>query len=530
MESDAGRTRSVWMTYPIPEFPPLSSDARADVCIIGAGIAGLTTAYMLARAGKHVVVVDDGAIAGGATSRTSAHLTAALDDRYFEIERLHGVEGARLAAQSHAAAIDMIEFIVDDENISCDFERVDGYLFAVPGDPPDVLQREYAAARRAGLTDVRLLTKGPFKSFDTGPCLRFPRQAQFHPIKYMAGLANAVQALGGKIVNGTHVVEIDEHRPSIRAVTDTGFRVAADTVVVATNSPISSRVVMHTKQAAYRTYVIGIRIPRGSVPSVLCWDTGDPYHYLRVVSNADETGDVLLIGGEDHKTGQVDDTEQCFARLEGWARQRFPFATDVTYRWSGQIMEPVDGLAFIGRNPMDDAEVYIATGDSGNGLTHGTIAGILLKDLILNRPNAWASLYDPSRKTLRALKDFASENANVALQYADWVASGEIKSPYDVASGNGAVMRRGLKMVAVYRDEAGMVYQFNAACPHLGCVVHWNGTEKTWDCPCHGSRFDALGHVVNGPANTNLTPVDDADDVHPSGEREKKKDPPHKRA
>lgn len=180
----------------------------------------------------------------------------------------------------------------------------------------------------------------------------------------------------------------------------------------------------------------------------------------------------------------------------------------VAFRWSGQVMEPINGLAFIGRNPLDAPNVYIATGDSGNGMTHGTIAGMLLTDLILDRDNSWAPLYDPSRKTPGALTEFMRENMNVAAQYTDWLTAGEIDSVDAIPAGAGAIIRRGLTKVAVYRDEAGTVHTCTAECPHLGCVVGWNPTDRTWDCPCHGSRFDPYGHVINGPANVDLTPTD----------------------
>lgn len=505
MESDSGHTTSVWMATPVPEFPALHADARADVCVIGAGISGLTTAYLLTQAGKSVIVLEDGDIASGATGRTTAHLTAALDDRYFEIERLHGHEGARLAAESHTAAIDLIESIVRREAIDCDFARVDGYLFLHPDDLPDLLARELDAARRAGLRQVRQVVSGPYSSFDMGPCLVFPEQAQFHPLKYLSTLARCISERGGRIHAKTHAREIESAAPA-RVWTTANVAVTADAVVIATNTPISNRVVLHTKQAAYRTYVIGARIPRGTVARVLAWDTGDPYHYLRVVDSPDENFDLLLVGGEDHKTGQAGDTEERFLHLESWTRERFPQVSGIPFRWSGQVMEPIDHLAFIGRNPLDAENIFVVTGDSGNGLTHGTLAGRLLTDLILGRDNPWARLYDPSRKRLGAAKDFASENVNVAAQYASWVTAGETESIDDIPRGSGMIMRHGLRKLAVYRDETGEAHVFKAACPHLGCIVEWNKTEQTWDCPCHGSRFDALGHVINGPANRNLAP------------------------
>jgi nitrite reductase/ring-hydroxylating ferredoxin subunit len=213
---------------------------------------------------------------------------------------------------------------------------------------------------------------------------------------------------------------------------------------------------------------------------------------------------VLIVGGEDHESGQAEEQVDRFARLEAWARERFPMAQDAQFRWSGQVMETIDGLAFIGPNPADAPNVYVATGDSGMGMTHGTIAGMLLTDLILGRQNRWAALYDPSRKPVRALGEFAKENLNVLRQYADWLTLGDLSSPQDIPRDSGAVIRRGLKKIAVYRDPQGTLHERSATCPHLACVVHWNDVEKSWDCPCHGSRFDRFGTVLNGPANRNL--------------------------
>jgi glycine/D-amino acid oxidase-like deaminating enzyme/nitrite reductase/ring-hydroxylating ferredoxin subunit len=495
------RHQSVWAaTAALPEFPPLEENVHVDVCVIGAGIAGLTTAYVLARAGKLVAVLDDGPVAGGMTQMTTAHITNMLDDRYFDVEKLHGREGARLAADSHTAAIDRIETIVKQENIDCDFTRLDGYLFLAEGDKRETLERELEAAHRAGLRAVQMLERAPFASFDTGPCLRFPNQGQFHPVKYLASLARAIEHEGGKIFTGSHADRVEGGVPGVVHVGK--HVVTGDAIVVATNVPINDRVAIHTKQAPYMTYVIGARVPRGSVPQVLSWDTGDPYYYIRTHE------DLLIVGGEDHKSGQASDTAERHARLEAWARQRFPMMGSVELAWGGQIMETQDYLAFIGRNPMDHENIYVVTGDSGMGITHGTIAGMLLSDLILGRTNPWEALYDPSRVTLRAAADFARENSNVALQYTDWLTAGDVKSADEIAPGSGALLRRGLEKIAAYRDEEGRLHEHLAGCPHLGCVVHWNRSESTWDCPCHGSRFDPYGKVINGPANKDLAPAE----------------------
>ncbi len=512
MKKAFAQSRSVWMdtVKKQAEQPPLAERISADVCIVGAGIAGMTTAYFLTREGKSVVVLDDGPIGGGMTGRTTAHLVTALDDRYFELERLHGEDGARLAAESHTAAINAIEAIVEQEKIKCEFERLDGYLFVPPREAQKVLDDELEAVHRAGLTDIEKVERVPWDSFDTGPALRFPNQAQFHPLKYLAGLAKAIELQGGRIYTQTHATEIEGGKQA-RIDTSGGGVVTAGAVVVATNTPVNDLIAIHTKQAPYQTYVIGARVPLGSVTRGLYWDTPDPYHYMRIetVGKGTEAYDLLIVGGEDHKTGQEDDANKRFGALERWTRHRFPMVEGIEYRWSGEVMEPVDGLAFIGRNPMDKNNVFIATGDSGNGMTHGTIAGILLSDLIMGRKNPWESLYDPSRISLRSLPDFLKENLNVARQYADVVVAGDVKSPDEIKPGSGAVIARGLHKVAVYKDPKGEVHERSAVCRHLGCIVNWNTMENTWDCPCHGSRYDAMGKVIQGPANSDLPAVEE---------------------
>jgi glycine/D-amino acid oxidase-like deaminating enzyme/nitrite reductase/ring-hydroxylating ferredoxin subunit len=497
------------MDEPAPDYAPLGADTAADVCIIGAGIAGMTTAYVLAAEGRNVVVLDDGPVGGGMTQRTTAHLTNAIDDRYVHLERLHGRGGARRAAESHTAAIDRIEAIVREESIDCSFERLDGYLIAARDTPADFLDRELAAAKRAGLADVTEVARAPIGTFETGRCLRFPRQGQFHPGKYLAGLARALERRGGRIFCGTHASALRGGKDA-HVVTTAGRTVSADAIVVATNTPINDIVTIHTKQAPYSTYVVAAPVARGSVAKALYWDTADPYHYVRL--HDDGVDDLLIVGGEDHKSGQAHDGRERFARLEQWMRERFPAAGAVTLRWSGQVMEPMDGVAFIGRNPGDASNVYIATGDSGMGMTHGTIAGILLTDLIVGRDSPWAGLYDPARKMVRTPIEYAKENLNVAAQYVeDYLGGGDVDSADALAPGQGAVLRRGLAKVAAYRDYDGMLHEHSAMCPHLGCIVTFDDVEKTWDCPCHGSRFDRYGRVIVGPANRDLAPSSHAD-------------------
>jgi glycine/D-amino acid oxidase-like deaminating enzyme/nitrite reductase/ring-hydroxylating ferredoxin subunit len=499
---EGGSTKSVWMPQSALRLA-LVEDATCDVCIVGAGIAGLTTAYLLAREGKSVIVLDDGPIGGGETGRTTAHISNALDDRYFEIENLHGEKGARLAAESHTAAIDRIQAIVEEEKIECQFERLDGYLFVPAGESADVLDKELNAAHRAGLTDVEMVERAPLRAFETGRSLKFPRQAQFHPLKYIDALAQRIEAMGGRIFTQSRVMDFQDGAPS-HVTTATGRVVSAGAIVVATNTPSNDRFAIHTKQAPYRTFAIGLSVPRGTITRALYWDTPDPYHYVRL-QGAGEL-EILIVGGEDHKTGQADDADERFDRLEAWTRQRFPEANDVQFRWSGQVMEPVDSLAFIGRNPGDQ-HTYIITGDSGHGMTHAMIGGIILTDLILGRSSEWAGLYDPSRISLKATTEFIKENLNVASQYSDFATAADVDSPAEIPSGTGALIRHGLTKLAVYRDNQGQLHTYSAVCPHLGCIVDWNSAEKTWDCPCHGSRFDPYGKVLNGPSIADLEPA-----------------------
>ena len=502
----AAHTGSLWTAaLEMPECQPLSEDLRVDVCVVGAGIAGLSVAYMLTRAGKTVAVLDDGTLASGESSMTTAHLTCVLDERYYNLEQIHGEEGARLAAESHMTAINRMETIIASEGIDCDFERLNGYLFRIEVSPEDELVRALAAAQRAG-NDAALVNNAPRPSLDAGKCLLFPNQAQFHPLKYLAGLARAIQRDGGHLFTMSHADSFDGGVPA--QVTTNGHVITSDTVVVATHTPVNNTVAIHTKQTPWLTYVIGARIPRGAVMRALYWESGFPYHYARIQGGtlSSAGGDILIVGGEDHRTGQADDTEERYARLGKWARTRFPFIDEIAYTWSGQIMQSVDGLAFIGRNPMDASNVYVVTGDSGNGMTYGTIAAILITDLIEERPNSWQSLYDPSRKSLRSARTFAGEAVRMAAQYADWVKPGDVKHVDDVEPDAGAVMNEGLSPVAVYREPDGTLHRMSAVCVHLGCIVTWNQAERTWDCPCHGSRYDRFGTVINGPANSDLPP------------------------
>lgn len=503
----SGTTLSYWIDSVEPLiFTPLDRSLRTETVVIGAGIAGLSVAYCLSKLGRKVVVIDDGLLGSGETGRTTAHIVNALDDRYALIEKRLGEKDSHLAAVSHTEAINFIERVCREENIDCDFRRVDGYLFLHPSDKLQTLEDELHATQKAGI-NTEMVSTIPGMN-EKGPALKFPNQGQFHPMKYLRGLADAIIHMGGEIYTETHASEIKENK-----VEAGEFTIEAEHVVVATNSPVNDLVTMHTKQHPYRTYVIGALVPKGTINYALWWDTGDmkskwqtdPYHYVRMQPYNEEF-DLLIAGGEDHKTGQAEKEnipeENRFTKLIEWTQARFPI-TEIVYQWSGQVLEPVDCLAFIGRNP-GDKHVYIATGDSGNGITHGTIAGMLISDLIIGKENAWEAIYSPSRITVKATGDFLQEVGNMTVQYLDYLSPGDIQSINQLKTNEGAIISLGTKKAAVYRDEKNVLHAFSAICPHLGCIVQWNGGEKSFDCPCHGSRFTCEGKVVNGPAQGDL--------------------------
>ena len=503
---------SLWVNTADPLlFAPLSENIKTDVVIVGGGITGLSIAYSLIKNGKHVTVIERDSIGSGESSNTTAHVTNALDERYFHFEELFGEEDARLIAQSHTTAINFIEATVQREGIDCDFSRLHGYLFLHPSDDGKTLQDELQASNRAGIR-TELMQHVPGMNTD-GSCLWFPNQAQFHPLKYIYGLCRAIINGGGKIYTDTQVKEIGS-----TSVKTAKFTITAEHIVVATNTPINDLVTMHTKQFSYRSYVIAATVPAGTIEPALWWDTGDqdspwvskPYHYVRL-QPFDENHDLLICGGEDHKTGQADKDrireQERFHFLEEWTRERFPTIQDIVYRWSGQVVEPIDSLAFIGKNPGDES-IYIATGTSGNGMTYSAIAGILIPDLILGFENPWTKLYDPSRLPLRAFREYLSEIGNMAAQYGDYLTAGDIESAKELHQDDGAILKISGKRVAVYRDHEGSFHAFSAVCPHLGCSVKWNALEKSFDCPCHGSRFSSHGKVLNGPANADLKSIE----------------------
>jgi glycine/D-amino acid oxidase-like deaminating enzyme/nitrite reductase/ring-hydroxylating ferredoxin subunit len=490
-------TKSVWIDTEVAEAPALDGDQRADVVVIGSGIAGLSTAYELTARGRSVIVLDRGRIGSGMTARTTAHLASALDNRYANLIDARGVETARLVYASQAAAINRIEAIQANEGIDCDFQRVDGLLLLAPGTPASELDAELSACEKAGVPVADVRTATDLHAGNRVRSLRFPDQARFHPLKYLAGLAQAVRRCGTRIFADTTVEAASEEKNGVIVKTDRGTIRAAD-VVLATNSPIAGSGTIHSKQAPYRTYALAATLPRGSLPDALYWDTADPYHYVRLQPYS-ERQDLVIVGGEDHKSGEANDGEARLASLESWARQRLPKMGRVTHRWSGQVMEPADHVGFIGRN-ADDEHRYVVTGDSGQGITNGVIASMLIANLIIDGRSPWTEVYEPARTITKNIGEYLSENLTVLKSLAEYLQAADVAAVEDLKAGEGRIFRSGLKKVAACRDREGRLHTHAAACTHMGCIVQWNALEQCWDCPCHGSQFAADGAAVNGPA------------------------------
>jgi glycine/D-amino acid oxidase-like deaminating enzyme/nitrite reductase/ring-hydroxylating ferredoxin subunit len=480
-----------------PNARQLERDSACDTVVIGAGMAGISTAYELAREGQKVVVIDRGRIAGGITARTSAHLAPLCDDLTSEMIKLRGEDISRAFYQSQAEAVDRIEEIQKIEDITCDFRRLDGYLFQALDTAPDIIDEELDAVRKVRAPVDRIVGVQALAHCERQHALRYPRQATFHPLKYLGGLVAAIEAKGGVFFAGTAVDAVEEANGSVVVKTGRG-KISANAAVAATNSPIVDRFALHTKMAPYRTYAMAFEIPRGALPDALYWDTLDPYHYLRLQPGEGRT-DHVIIGGADHKSGEADDAAQRFEALEAWTRNLVPRLGGETHRWSGQVLDTIDYAAFIGRNPGSE-NVFVHTGDSGQGMTHGAAGAMLNAALILGQQTKWAEVYEPSRKTPSAIGNFLRENVTAVKNFAEYLAPGELSSLDELKSGHGAIVRQGLSKIAAYRDTHGNLFTRSAACTHVGCHLHWNSFETCWDCPCHGSHFAVDGTALNAPA------------------------------
>ena len=492
-------SKSLWLaTEKGKGFAPLKANSHVDVAIVGAGITGLTAALLLKNAGRSVAVIEADRVASGVSGHTTAHLTEALDLSYVAMIRDFGEDGARLAAQSGRAALAQIKRIVKEQGIECGFSTLPAYQYTEDPEMVEALEAEREAAARLGV-DLSRTAALPLP-FKVEGALRFGGQAQFHPVRYLRALLDLVQGGGSHVYEGCRVVDIEDDVPC-RVTTESGT-VTANDVIVATHAPFGN-LVLQTKVASYRSYVLALRLHAGAKPLAgLFWDTEEPYHYLRSETTSEDS--LLIVGGEDHKAGQDEDTLDRFEALLEFASSRFKVAS-IANRWSAQVIEPVDGLPLIGRDLLAK-HVHVATGYSGTGMTLGTLAAMINTDLILGRENPYQALYDPSRfKPVASIVDFVKENIDFPVRMLkDRLMGAEAGSLAEVAKGEGKIVDLAGEKTAVYRDDHGLLHAVSATCTHLGCLVAFNRAETTWDCPCHGSRFDKDGKVLNGPARDPL--------------------------
>ncbi|HEX8312632.1 MAG TPA: FAD-dependent oxidoreductase [Chthoniobacteraceae bacterium] len=488
----------------LPHFLPLTENLHVDVLVVGGGITGITAAYLLKKAGKTVALVEREELAVRDTGHTTAHVTHVTDLRLSELVNQLGRDHAQAFWDANAAAMEQIAQNVCAERIDCELRRVPGYLHAAIGGNADrereSLQEDAHLAQEFGFDAGYLdsITILPL------PGVRFANQLLFHPRKYLAGLVAQIPG------EGSHVYEkapVDKFLESPRRAVVNGREISFTHLVLATHYPLQGYVdaarntLFQTKLAPYSTYAIGVRLPLGTLPEAAFWDTSDPYYYLRV--DRRDGDDYVIFGGCDHKTGQESDTDEPFRQLFETLRSFAPQAV-IADRWTGQVIETPDGLPFIGE--ITEGQ-FISTGYSGNGTTLGTLGGMMARDWVLGVSNPWQELFAPERKKAAGAWDYVKENKDYPYYMVkDRLKRSEGHTLSEVANGEGKLLRINGEKLAVYRDEAGKVSASSATCPHLGCIVGWNQAERSWDCPCHGSRFHPTGEVFAGPAEAPLSP------------------------
>ncbi len=492
----------LWLQVERPQFSSLAHDVTVDVAIVGAGITGITAAWLLKQEGLRVAVIDKGRVGEGYTGCTTAHLTYVTDLRLAELVKNFGEDHAQAVWDSGQAAIQQIAQIVESENIDCDFNWAPGYVHArwqSNDDERSELEEETRLANVLGF-DAFYLDSVPLAE---RPGIRYGNVAKFHPIKFLMHLAKQIPGNGSHIFEGSAVEEVSDEPLTVHAA---GHRVSCRYVILATHVPLMgitgyvSATLLQSKIYPYTSYAIGARLPQGVAQHAMWWDTSDPYNYLRVDKHNGE--DYVIFGGKDHKTGQEEHPEYCWQDLEQLLLKILPMAR-VTDRWSGQVIETNDGLPYIGETADHQ---FAATGFSGNGLTFGTLAAMMARDSVLERRNPWRDLYSVHRTKLRGgTWDYLKQNIDYPYyMLKDRLRGTEGESADSIKPGEGRILRLAGDRVACYRDEDGNLSQLSPVCPHMGCLVHWNGAESSWDCPCHGSRFKPTGELLAGPAETPL--------------------------
>jgi glycine/D-amino acid oxidase-like deaminating enzyme/nitrite reductase/ring-hydroxylating ferredoxin subunit len=487
------------------EVPAYESERKAtakqvyDVIIVGGGITGITTALLLQKSGKNCLVLEAKNLCFGTSGGTTAHLNTLLDTPYTTISKNFGKDDAKLVAKAAAHALNLIRQNISDYTIQCDFEEATAYLFSANEKQDRELEEIYNATEEVGLA-VRFSEKIPA----TMPFVRaieVANQGKFHPVKYVHALAREFERLGGTIKQYCRVNNIHEESDRIKVDTETGtFR--AKSLVYATHIPPGINLV-HLRCSPYRSYAMAVKLNDNNYPDGLIYDMENPYYYYR--SQIIDNQKYLIAGGKDHKTAQQENTENCLRLLEAHVRKYYDVA-EVTYQWSSQYYEPVDGLPYIGHLPGHTENVYVATGFGGNGMTYSHVAAQLLHDAILNIDSAYKSLFSPSRiKPIAGFTDFIGHNTDVIKHFVGkWFTTEELNEAAELSPGEGKVVIFKGHLIALSKDSDHMLHAVSPACTHMKCSVAWNLAEQSWDCPCHGARYSPDGKVLNGPASKDL--------------------------
>ncbi len=473
-----------------------------DTLIIGGGITGMTTALMLQQQGQKCILIEAHNLGFGTTGGTTAHLNTFLDSSYPEIDSDFGTDASKLMAKATKEMIGLIRSNVEQLGIDADFQEKKAYLFSQNAQETETLRQILESSQQAGVSVEEVFENAvpiPFEHV-----LRFDAQAQFHPLKYILGLAAEFRRMGGIILEHTFVAEL-KNKHGMHQVNAGQLNILAKNVVYATHIPPGINL-LSLRNAPYRSYVLVVTLKTDSYPEDLAYDLQEPYHYFRSHKIAGKQ--YLIIGGADHKTGHSD-PEQAFETLESYARESFEIDS-VAYRWSSQYYVPVDGLPYIGELPGAGEGIYVATGFNGNGMIFGSLSANIISDLILGKANPYSDLLSPSRlKPIAGFSEFVKENADVAYHLiADRFGAEIISSTDSLSLGEGKIVSFEGEKLAVYKDDNGKVSALSPVCTHAGCIVNWNAAEKTWDCPCHGGRFDTTGAVLTGPPRSNLKVID----------------------
>lgn len=498
-----GNNESLWQAGLVDKSQNLPStfdpEKIHDALIVGGGITGLTTALLLQRQGKSCIIAEAHHIGFGTTGGTTAHINTFADTSYDEVEKAFGEEEAKLFAQAIKGAIRTIEDIIYTHRIDCDFEFKPGYVYAEDEKQAKELDKLYESSLKAGVA-AQMTEKAPVP-VPTVKVVEFEKQAQFHPLKYLLGLKLEFIKMGGIILENTPIEDLQSEKHLHVAFSGT-TRVSAKNVIYATHIPPGGINVLHFLCAPYRSYVLAVTLKDNSYPDALIYDMQDPYHYFR--THIVERKKYLIVGGNDHKTGHSD-PEKAFQELESYVRKYYQVAS-IAHRWSSQYYVPADGLPYIGPLPGASEGIYAATGYNGNGMMLGTVSAKILSDSVLGHENKFADLFSTSRiKPLASAGEAVKENADVLYHFfLDRLSIHELKSVNDLPNDSGTVAEMEGQKIAVYKDQTGSLSALSPICTHAKCVVNWNNEEKSWDCPCHGARFDTQGNVLTGPARKNL--------------------------